>query len=244
MATFTGTVQQFHVLIGPRIRNAVNVACKRHRDILDGVCQDCGKKAELQSAHVHGRDRRTIIESVLMDYVDPAGLVTCNLLDVERRIIEAHHPIEQTFRFLCHPCHVAYDAGTRLTRARNGSETAVRGPSTTSSRRVSPLQSAMGQARDDTSFGKLNRVRLWATRPQQVNHRIVRAFLSLERDGAVPLSALREHCTSRLQLSNFDAHYASMKTDAGNAHGKVFYDDGRTVRMWPVVRQEVGRYFD
>jgi len=94
------------------------------------------------------------------------------------------------------------------------------------------MRSNQQQLRSSTAdFDKLGRIKLWAIRPQQVNHRIVSAFLSLEREGGVPLSVLKEHCTSRLQVKNFDAHYASMKTDAGNSHGKVFFDDGVTVRM-------------
>jgi hypothetical protein len=34
-----------------------------------------------------------------------------------------------------------------------------------------------------------------------------------------------------------------MKTDAGNAHGKVFLDDGTTVRIWPRAREEIDRHF-
>lgn len=73
MAKFVGTVQEFHHFIGPKVRNAVNLAARGHRNRLVGICEGCSEKAELQSAHVHGRDRRTLIETVLAGYTDEAG---------------------------------------------------------------------------------------------------------------------------------------------------------------------------
>ena len=95
----------------------------------------------------------------------------------------------------------------------------------------------------DGDFPKLSRIRLWGSKPQQINHKIVRAFLQLERNGAVEYSNLRRHCTETLHISGFDGHYASMKTDAGNAHGKVFFNEGSRVKMWDRVRKEVDLHF-
>ena len=44
-------------------------------------------------------------------------------------------------------------------------------------------------------------------------------------------------------MSNFYGNYANMKTDAGNAYGKVFLDDGTTVRIWPRAREEIDLHF-
>jgi len=182
-------------------------------------------QAELQSAHVHGRDRRTLIEEVLKDYTDESGVVSCDLAEAEGRIIESHFPIEDTFRFLCHPCHVAYDAGTRTSDVRGVCSVAAKAP------------------RSSDGFHKLGKIQLWASRPHQINHRMIRAFLLLEQDGEVALSALREYCTRKLNIADFDGNYASMKTDASNAHGKVFFDNGTTVKMWPPAREEVDLHF-
>jgi hypothetical protein len=95
----------------------------------------------------------------------------------------------------------------------------------------------------DGDFPKLSRIRLWGRKPQQINHRIVRAFLQLERNGEVEYSNLRRHCTETLQILDFDGHYASMKTDAGNSHGKVFFNEGAKVKMWDRVRKEVDLHF-
>jgi len=225
MAQFIGTVQEFHHLIGPKVRNAVNQAARSHRNRLGGVCEECGMQAELQSAHVHGRDRRTLIEAVLKDYTDESGVVSCDLAEAEGRIIESHLPIEDTFKFLCHPCHVAYDAGTRMLDVKRVRSVTAKAP------------------HGNDGFRKLGRIQLWVSRPHQTNHRMIRAFLLLEQDGEVARSALKEYCTRELNMANFDGNYTSMKTDAGNSHGRVFFDDGTTVKMWPSAREEVALHF-
>ena len=224
MARFVGTVQEFHHYIGPRIRNVVNLAASKHRKALGGICADCGRQAELQSAHVHGRDRRSLIEGVLSQYARPDGWIECDLKQVEQQIVEAHLPIEETFKFICQPCHVAYDSGTRESvRRRTGAG--------------APL------GRSDGEFTKLHRVEMWAARPTQDNHRIIRAFLKLETAGEVTRDALREKCEVGLGMMKFDAKYPQLKTDAGNSYDKVFFEEGGFVRMWPVVREEVERWF-
>ncbi len=65
MANFEGTVQEFHHFFGPRIRNAINNFTRNHRKNLNGICEECGSEKELHSAHIHGSDRRMIIENVL-----------------------------------------------------------------------------------------------------------------------------------------------------------------------------------
>jgi len=65
----------------------------------------------------------------------------------------------------------------------------------------------------------------------------------LEQDGEVARSALKEYCTRELNMANFDGNYTSMKTDAGNSQGRVFFDDGTTVKMWPSAREEVALHF-
>lgn len=108
MAKFTGAVQEFHKFLGPRLRNSINIHVRHERNALNGICQHCGQQRELQSAHVHGRERRTIIESVLAGYLRD-GKVEGDIREIERAILAAHEPIESTFLFLCQECHTAYD---------------------------------------------------------------------------------------------------------------------------------------
>jgi hypothetical protein len=109
MAMFEGSVQEFHSYIGPRIRNIINTHARKERNARKGVCEDCGKTGqELDSAHVHGRGRRTIIEEILSGY-EITGVVRCDIRVVEQQILDAHGDISDAFRFLCKKCHIIYD---------------------------------------------------------------------------------------------------------------------------------------
>jgi hypothetical protein len=129
MATFEGTVREFHSYLGPRIRNAVNLFARKERMARNGICEDCHRSGQiLESAHVHGKGRRTIIEAVLAAYT-VGGQVRCNLAAVEREILDRHGPIAEAFRFLCSACHRRYDVAlAEDTVPVNGQEpTAVHG---------------------------------------------------------------------------------------------------------------------
>jgi len=225
MAIFEGTVQEFHDFIGPRIRNAVNNLTRSYRKKLNGICEECGTKNELDSAHVHGRGRREIIEEVLSEY-SQNGTIRCDIKEAENKILNTHQPIESNFRFLCHPCHVAYDEKIK---------------------KKNMLQKdSDGSAPEE--FKKISRIKRWAKRPDQDNHKIISAFLLLETKGDVLLSALQKLCTNKTDfpqyyVAKFAGHYPSMKTDGGNSHGKVFCDKDGIVHIWPKVREEIRKYF-
>lgn len=114
MAIFEGSIQEFHHYVGPRIQNAVNSFARTARTARNGVCEDCGKSGlELDLAHVHGRDRRTIIEAVLMRY-ETNGVVRCDVASIEKEILAGHGDVKEAFRFLCKKCHAEYDNGHRV----------------------------------------------------------------------------------------------------------------------------------
>ena len=113
MATFEGTIQEVHDFLGPRIRNKVNNLTRNARLARQGICEHCGERKELQSAHTRGHDRRMLIEKVLNEF-KVNGKVRFDVIEAERRILEAHQPIEETFIFLCQSCHAFYDTSEVL----------------------------------------------------------------------------------------------------------------------------------
>ncbi len=225
MANFEGTIQEFHHFLGPRIRNAINNFTRNHRKNLNGICEECGFEKELHSAHIHGSDRRTIIENVLSNF-NNNGIIRCDIELVEKKILEAHLPIEKCFKFLCHSCHLAYDSEV-------GNLTS------------SKIKNISSQSEE---FEKISRIKLWASRPHQDNHKMISAFLYIENNGEVSLSDFKKLCTNKAEfpqffVPTFDGHYPSMKTDRGNSHGKVFYDQNGIVSIWPQVREEIKKHF-
>ena len=86
-----------------------------------------------------------------------------------------------------------------------------------------------------------NRLRLWSRRPQQINTRILRAYLELERSGVSPITEplLRSAMPSELP---FDSNFAQMKIIAERNHGKVFDIQGGRIFIWPPVEPYVREF--
>lgn len=102
--------------------------------------------------------------------------------------------------------------------------------------------------RSKETFNKVHKIKRWANHPEQINHKIIRAYLHLEKNGDVRLDDLRSLCSdssrhSRYYVKNFNDHYSSMKTDNGHSHGKVFYDKNGLVSIWVQPRKEINTYF-
>lgn len=111
MTKFEGTLQDFHLLVGPKIRNDVATLTKKKKTALQNICQKCNKKSELDAAHIHGRSRKDIIKIVLDKYKSDDGkYLILNLHTVIEEIKKEHIPIEKNFLFLCKKCHREYDA--------------------------------------------------------------------------------------------------------------------------------------
>ena len=62
MVRFIGSIKDYEKYIGPRIRNIVNTFTKKERDSRKHICEFCGKSAELESAHKHGKERKQLIK--------------------------------------------------------------------------------------------------------------------------------------------------------------------------------------
>lgn len=110
MASFVGTNKEFRRYIGPRLRNLVQQFTKNHKAEIS-ACEHCGSKENLESAHVHGRDRNDIIDLVLKEYTRN-GLATVDIAVFEELFKVEHQPLEKAILILCKSCHKKYDSTT------------------------------------------------------------------------------------------------------------------------------------
>ena len=99
--------------------------------------------------------------------------------------------------------------------------------------------------KNSNDTGRANRrIPRWARHPEQINSTIVWSFFQAEAEtGKVTKSQMRQLCKQRgLSEQLFNSNYACMITDAGNAHGKVFEDDGENVWIWKEVESTLLQY--
>ena len=112
---FMGNLQSFLRYIGPFCKNYVNSIAKSERSRHDGICEYCGKKAVLDSAHRDGEDRPIIIKNILeANYKKSEDYYEINVVEFEKKFKEAHLPVENHIFFLCKECHTEYDRGTKI----------------------------------------------------------------------------------------------------------------------------------
>ena len=94
-------------------------------------------------------------------------------------------------------------------------------------------------------FTKLHRIKIWSEKPWQKNHQLIKGFLELESsNGFVDLDQLIEYCST-----NFDGakgewknNFNSMKTDLGNAHGKIFFTVGNELKIYSEAKREIDKF--
>lgn len=98
-------------------------------------------------------------------------------------------------------------------------------------------------------YGKaISRIPKWAISPDQNNYKIIRAFFQLlSENGKVNRPALEERCQNEDEhpdvfVRDFKGNFASMKTDKGNSHGKVFTDDGYNIKIWDEINETLESY--
>lgn len=97
---------------------------------------------------------------------------------------------------------------------------------------------------EDNNFAKANhKIPIWAHKPQQNNHRIIKAYFEIEEEkGFVTVEELTERCSNPTDYpdtlsSDFRGNFAQMKTDASNSHGKVFVVKDETVEIWDEIKE-------
>jgi len=97
----------------------------------------------------------------------------------------------------------------------------------------------------------LKRIPVWALHPEQYCHKIIRGFFLCEKQyGEVLLDELENICSNKdfpeLYVPTFRNNYSQMKLDAVKTYGKVFEDNGTTVKIWSEIEdifQEYKEYF-
>ena len=111
MSSFYGTIEDVDRFLMPRIRNRIQTLARPLKSRSGGACERCGRNGlTLEAAHVHGRERKTIVREVLEKYRTGDGYHIGDLDAFEGEIVKAHEPLEDTFLFLCKDCHRDYDS--------------------------------------------------------------------------------------------------------------------------------------
>jgi hypothetical protein len=211
MASFTGTEEDFNTYIGPRIKNLVNQIVRKDRGARNGICQRCCKKSELDSAYVHGKDSRTLIKMALKDF-DKSSYIEVDLIKFEELLIEYHQPVAETFLFLCQECHREYDVESEFTATNNNTE--------------------------DKEIQKvLNRIDRWFRNRNQINSKILYAFINLYKkfDGNVDVHNL----AIESRVDTFYSNFTQMKNFGERNHGKIFEQYGSHVYLWEPIEKIV-----
>ncbi|TCT14585.1 hypothetical protein EDC18_10566 [Natranaerovirga pectinivora] len=92
----------------------------------------------------------------------------------------------------------------------------------------------------------------WATKSEQYNHKIIRAFFQVESELAeVPLKELESRCSDSEKypstyVRDFKGNFNQMKIDTPKSNGKVFEVKNGNVIIWDYVKEilmEYKRYF-
>lgn len=106
------------------------------------------------------------------------------------------------------------------------------------------------QSEDATKdfYGKaLNRIPVWALKPDQYNHKIIKAyFTAVNITGTATISMMERLCSEKehpeLYVPTFKNNYSQMKLDGPKSHGKVFEDNGDEVWIWSEVEDVLMKY--
>lgn len=97
-------------------------------------------------------------------------------------------------------------------------------------------------------YGKANqRIPVWAVKPNQYNHKILRAYFKAKTTtDNVTIDTMELLCSDtsnpELYVPTFKNNYSQMKLDGPKSHGKVFEDDGQTVHIWHEIKDTLMRY--
>ena len=97
-------------------------------------------------------------------------------------------------------------------------------------------------------YGKaLQRIPMWALKPNQYNHKIIKAyFMAIDIAQEATLIMMERLCSDKerpdLYVPTFRNNYSQMKLDGPKSHGNVFEDDGERVWVWDEVEDTLVKY--
>ena len=97
-------------------------------------------------------------------------------------------------------------------------------------------------------FGKAEqRIPIWALKPDQYNHKIIRAyFTAVDVTGEATIAIMERLCSDKshpeLFVPTFKNNYSQMKIDGAKSHGKIFEDNGDKVWIWSEVETTLMKY--
>lgn len=79
------------------------------------------------------------------------------------------------------------------------------------------------------------RVPLWLKKSHQKNYKILVTYMTLSENDRYPILLALLEKNSGLDSREFISHYNQMKSFADKAHGKVFEEENRQVRLWKPI---------
>lgn len=97
-------------------------------------------------------------------------------------------------------------------------------------------------------YGKaIQRIPVWAVKPNQYNHKIIKAyFTAVDIAGKSTIAMMEQLCSDKenleLYVPTFKNNYSQMKLDGPKSHGKVFEDNGDEVWIWSEVGDTLMKY--
>jgi ribosome-binding protein aMBF1 (putative translation factor) len=242
MARFIGTIDDYEKYIGPRIKNVVNTFAKSERDSRNRKCEFCGKNAELESAHKHGKERKQLIKEALKKY-DNGTYFDVDVEKCEHDILELHNPINSVFYFLCRECHRKYDSNNSQEIIVN-TQPSMENDAKKEYSNNKPHQLQVNK-NDDEIVNEINkierRIKGWFLNREQKNSKILYAFIKIyeENNGIVEYNKLKETAG----ITKFDLNFNQMKNFGSQNHGKIFDQVGDKIYLWDKVEQKIWNYY-
>jgi len=95
---------------------------------------------------------------------------------------------------------------------------------------------------DVQEVNKVNRrLKLWAKRPNQINSKILNAFLRLKRSGFTTITEV-DLKNELPEEKSFESNFLQMKIIAAKNHGKVFEQYGENISLWSPVVTGINEY--